>query len=62
MNGKLVARHNLILRQLHLKIGELSLNFEEEVKQLSLTELDDLAFGLFDFSNVEDLQQWLISH
>ncbi|WP_083765699.1 DUF4351 domain-containing protein [Crocosphaera subtropica] len=60
--GELVAKQNLILRQLNLKIGKIYPNLEEEVKQLTLTELDNLALALFDFSNVEDLQQWLASH
>ena len=57
--GKLVAKQNLILRQLNLKIGNISASMVAEVNQLSLTELDDLALALFDFSNVKDLQRWL---
>ena len=57
--GKLVAKQNLILSQLNLKIAKISPSIEAEVNQLSLTELDNLALALFNFSNVEDLQQWL---
>ena len=57
--GKLVAKQNLILSQLNLKIAKISPSIEAEVKQLNLTELDNLALALFNFSNVEDLQQWL---
>ncbi|WP_107668969.1 Rpn family recombination-promoting nuclease/putative transposase [Cyanothece sp. BG0011] len=62
LQGELVAKQNLILRQLNLKIGKISPNIQAEVKQLTLTELDNLALALFDFLNVEDLQQWLTSH
>ena len=57
--GKLVAKQNLILSQLNLKIAKISPSIEAEVKQFNLTELDNLALALFNFSNVEDLQQWL---
>ena len=57
--GKLVAKQNLILSQLNLKLAKFSPSIEAEVNQLSLTELDNLALALFNFSNVEDLQQWL---
>ena len=57
--GKLVAKQNLILSQLNLKIAKISPSIEAEVKQFNLTELDNLALALFNCSNVENLKQWL---
>ena len=57
--GKLVAKQNLILSQLNLKIAKISPSIEAEVKQFNLTELDNLALSLFNCSNVENLKQWL---
>ena len=50
----------LILRQLPRRIGEgLSSALENQIRQLTLPQLEALAEALLDFSTVEDLQQWL---
>jgi Uma2 family endonuclease len=57
--GKLEGQQALILRQLNLKVGHISLKVERQIKQLNSNQLDNLALALFNFSNLEDLEQWL---
>jgi len=47
------------LRQLNLKLGSIPLKVEQKIKQLNPNQLDNLALALSDFSDVEDLHQWL---
>jgi phage terminase Nu1 subunit (DNA packaging protein) len=47
------------LRQLNLKLGSIPLKVEQKIKQLNPNQLDNLALALLDFSDVEDLHQWL---
>lgn len=49
----------LILRQLARRIGEVTPQLQERLRQLSLTQLEDLAEALLDFSTEEDLLGWL---
>lgn len=48
----------IILRQLNRRIG-IDSALEERIRQLSLTQLEDLADALFDFSAEADLVAWL---
>jgi predicted transposase YdaD len=57
--GELSAKKSLILRQLNLKLGSIPLNIEQKIKQLNPNQLDNLALALLDFSDLEDLHQWL---
>ena len=57
--GQKRGQQLLILRQLNLKLGNIPLKTEQKVKQLSSNQLVDLALDLFDFSDLEDLNQWL---
>ena len=57
--GELSAKKSLILRQLNLKLGSIPLKVEQKIKQLNPNQLDNLALALLDFSDVEDLHQWL---
>jgi hypothetical protein len=49
----------LILRQLNLKLGNIPLEIDQKIRQLSLNQLDDLGGELFNFSQLQDLSQWL---
>lgn len=60
--GKQEATLSLIMRQLRARAGMLNPNLEQCVQQLSLTQLEDLAVALLDFSSVEDLEVWLQQH
>lgn len=57
--GQTEGQQNLILRQLNLKLGNLPLAIEQKIRQLSPSQLDSLALALFEFSQVEDLNQWI---
>ncbi|MCG6135075.1 MAG: DUF4351 domain-containing protein [Nostoc sp. LLA-1] len=57
--GKQQATLSLVLRQLPRRVGQLTPKLEERVQRLSLTQLEDLAVALLDFSSVEDLETWL---
>lgn len=45
----------MILRQLTGKIGTLEPQLQERIRELSLTQLEQLSEVLLDFSNMEDL-------
>ena len=47
------------MRQLNLKLGNVTLGTEQQIKELSSSQLDDLSLALFDFSDIEDIQIWL---
>ena len=49
----------LIMRQLTRKIGTVEPELQERIRELPLAELEDLAEALLDFSNAEDLINWL---
>jgi Domain of unknown function (DUF4351)/Putative transposase, YhgA-like len=57
--GKLQATLSLVMRQLPRRVGTLTPELQEQIQQLSLTQLDDLAVALLDFSSVGDLEAWL---
>lgn len=49
----------LIMRLLNRRIGTLEPQLQERIRQLPITQLEDLAEALLDFSTVEDLTNWL---
>jgi predicted transposase YdaD len=57
--GKLEGEFAIITRQLNRRIGLVTPELQERLKQLSTTQLEDLAEALSDFSSVEDLLAWL---
>ncbi len=57
--GKEQATLSLVMRQLPRRVGTLTPELEQRVQQLSLTQLEDLAVALLDFSSVTDLEAWL---
>lgn len=52
---------SLIMRQLPKRIGTVEPQLQERIRQLSLTQLEDLAEALLDFSQPADLVNWLDS-
>ena len=50
---------SLVLRQLKRRLGLLSGEVESYINTLVLTQLEDLAEALLDFSTVADLEGWL---
>ncbi|PSF37856.1 hypothetical protein C7H19_07685 [Aphanothece hegewaldii CCALA 016] len=57
--GKLEGKQELILGMLKQKFRQIPLDIEPKIKQLSSSQLDDLALTLLDLSQWEDLRQWL---
>ncbi|MEL4897775.1 DUF4351 domain-containing protein [Crocosphaera sp. Alani8] len=49
---------NLIIRQLKRKIGEISSKLENQVRELSLEQLENLGEALLDFQSESDLRDW----
>ncbi len=49
----------LVMRLLVRRIGELSPQLQENMNQLSIEQLENLAEALLDFSNQADLSAWL---
>jgi len=50
---------SVILRQVRRRVGELTPSTEERISALSITQLEDLAEALLDFSSPADLTAWL---
>jgi hypothetical protein len=49
------------MRQLTRRIGTVEPELHDHIRQLSLTQLEDLAEALLDFSDKGDLVVWLES-
>jgi predicted transposase YdaD len=52
----------VIMRLLNRRIGTVAPELQEQIRQLSLTQLEDLAEALLDFADTADLVSWLESH
>lgn len=50
---------SLVMRLLPRRVGMLTPELEARVKQLSVSQLEDLAVALLDFASVQDLTAWL---
>ncbi|MFN7657416.1 MAG: DUF4351 domain-containing protein, partial [Dolichospermum sp.] len=49
----------LIFRQLKRRIGEVSAKLESQIKELSGEKLDELSEAILDFSQPDDLVNWM---
>ena len=49
----------LISRQINRRFGELGSSFIEQIRGLSVEQLEDLGEELLDFSEIANLQAWL---
>ncbi len=49
----------LVIRQLTRRIGEISPNLTQTIRQLSVEQLENLGEALLDFQTEEDLMNWL---
>jgi predicted transposase YdaD len=52
---------NLVVRILTKRFGDLPEEIRVAISGLSLTVLEDLSEALLDFSNLADLQSWLVA-
>ncbi len=57
--GRQEGEVQLVLRLLHRRFGELSPTLEQQIRRLSVEQLEALAEELLDFSTVEELENWL---
>lgn len=59
LQGRQEGKLELVLRQLNRKIGLMAPDVEERIRTLTVTQLENLAEALLDFTNAEDLANWL---
>ncbi|MFM6762985.1 MAG: Rpn family recombination-promoting nuclease/putative transposase, partial [Dolichospermum sp.] len=52
----------LISRLLKRRIGEISAKLESQIKELSGEKLDELSEAILDFSQPDDLVNWMANH
>ncbi len=57
--GREEGEQRLILRQLNRSFGEIDATLIEQVKRLSIEQLEELGEALLDFSELADLEAWL---
>ncbi len=57
--GKEEGQQDLIIRQLNRRFGEIDASLIEQVRELSVEQLEGLGEALLDFSVVADLEAWL---
>ena len=68
--GQQEGEKNLLLRILSKRFGKLSsggkyelpVRYIESINRLTIAQLEDLGEALLDFGDINDLEQWLISH
>jgi predicted transposase YdaD len=59
VKGKLAEGQSLILRQLTRRIGDVAPEMRSQIQSLSLSQLEALGEALLDFSEPNDLVNWL---
>ena len=59
VQGKQSEASSLVMRLLPRKVGTIKPELQQRIEQLQLTQLEDLAEALLDFSAVADLEAWL---
>ena len=57
--GRQQGEASLVLRQLNCCIGQVSATIKEQIRQLSVEQLEDLGEALLDFETEADLVNWL---
>ncbi|KJH71098.1 DUF4351 domain-containing protein [Aliterella atlantica] len=57
--GKQAEALSLTMLLLPRKVGNIRPELQQRIEKLSLTQLEDLAVNLLDFSNITDLETWL---
>ena len=60
--GRQEGEAQLVLRQLHRRIGSLTEAQHEQIKALPVEPLEDLGEALLDFTASADLDAWLSAH
>ena len=57
--GETQEAEKLVLQLLQHRFGEISPNLSEQIRRLSLVEVENLAKALLDFQTLSDLVSWL---
>jgi len=57
--GKQEGKQELILRLLNRRFGELDTNLIEQIRGLDVSQLEELAEALLEFSSQDELEAWL---
>jgi predicted transposase YdaD len=57
--GRQEGKLELVMRLLNRKIGLMAPDVEERIRNLTVTQLENLAEALLDFTTPEDLVNWL---
>jgi hypothetical protein len=63
--GRLEGLHReieLVLRQLHRRLGTVSPRQQQAIRKLPLARIEALGEALLDFRTATDLRDWLKSH
>jgi predicted transposase/invertase (TIGR01784 family) len=60
--GKLEGEQSLIFRLLSRRIGNIPQDLQLQIQSLSLSQLESLGEALLDFSQTDDLVEWLRSY
>jgi len=50
---------NLLVRILSKRFGKLTHSYIENINKLTMAQIEDLGEALLDFTDINDLEQWL---
>jgi len=50
---------NLVLKLLNRRLGDIPLNLTEQIREMSIEQLENLGEALLDFQSLEALVDWL---
>ncbi|OBQ31538.1 MAG: hypothetical protein AN487_24030, partial [Anabaena sp. CRKS33] len=56
--GEKSGEANLVIRQLNRRCGNISEDLENQVRSLSIRQLESLGEALLDFKGISDLENW----
>jgi predicted transposase YdaD len=60
--GRQAGETDLVLRMLTKRYGLLSLAQQEQIRSLNIEQLESLGESLLDFTEISDLDGWLLAH
>jgi predicted transposase/invertase (TIGR01784 family) len=60
--GRQEGETDLVLRMLTKRYGLLSLAQQEQIRSLNIEQLESLGESLLDFTEISDLDRWLLAH
>ena len=57
--GKEEGKADLLIRLLSKRFGNLDSSLESRIRELAVTQIEALGDNLFDFSSLDDVNNWL---